>query len=70
MKLTDEKVVTHLRLGGWITRDEDAFFWMDEDGQIMMSIPRIRHTGLADFSIADLDSEWKVLGNERTLPRR
>lgn len=69
MKLTDERITTHLRLGGWITGpDPEVHFFLDGLRQLMTYHRSVGHTRLADLSIEELESnEWNFIGNERTL---
>lgn len=69
MKLTDERITIHLRLGGWISGpDPEVHFYLDELRQLMTYRKSVSFAALADLSIEELESdEWNFIGNERTL---
>lgn len=68
MRITDTTITRHLSLGGWITIDNEVWFYLDELQQLVMFVSSSGFNGLADISLDELESdEWKVLGNERTL---
>jgi len=68
MRITDDTIIRHLSLGGWITLDHDVWFYLDELQQLTMFVSSSGFSGLADISLDELESDnWKVLGNERTL---